>query len=77
MKKIFTILLALMLTAGCFTAFADGLSTDSLTATYVTSPLNIPSIIEKENGIFAKTLGIPVEYAEITSGADQTQALAS
>lgn len=77
MKKTLAIILALMMTMGCFTAFADGLSTESLTTTYVTSPLNVPSIIEKENGIFAETLGIPVEYAEITSGADQTQALAS
>ena len=55
-------------------------SLDKLTFTYVTSPLNVPSIIEKEKGIFASTfadMGIAVEYAEITSGADQTQALAS
>lgn len=55
-------------------------SLDSLTFTYVTSPLNVPSIIEKEKGIFASTfedMGIAVNYAELTSGADQTQALAS
>lgn len=55
-------------------------SLDKLTFTYVTSPLNVPSIIEKEKGIFASTfedMGIEVEYAELTSGADQTQALAS
>ncbi|MBQ8733422.1 MAG: NrtA/SsuA/CpmA family ABC transporter substrate-binding protein [Anaerotignum sp.] len=55
-------------------------SLDKLTFTYVTAPLNVPSIIEKEKGIFAKTfedMGIEVEYAELTSGADQTQALAS
>ena len=53
---------------------------DNLVFTYVTAPLNVPSIIEKENGIFAKTfedMGISVEYAELTSGADQTQALAT
>ena len=53
---------------------------EKLVFTYVTAPLNVPSIIEKEKGIFAKTfeeMGIEVEYAEITSGADQTQALAS
>ncbi|MBQ1493176.1 MAG: ABC transporter substrate-binding protein, partial [Blautia sp.] len=55
----------------------EGLSVDSLTVTYVTSPLNVPSIVEKEKGIFSEKLGVPVEYAEITSGADQTQALAS
>ena len=53
---------------------------DKLVFTYVTSPLNVPSIIEKDQGIFADVfgdMGISVEYAEITSGADQTQALAS
>jgi len=52
---------------------------EKLVFTYVTAPLNVPSIIEKEKGVFAKTfedMGIEVEYAEITSGADQTQALA-
>lgn len=52
-------------------------SIDKLTVTYVTSPLNVPTIIEKDQGIFEKELGVPVEYAELTSGADQTQALAS
>jgi sulfonate transport system substrate-binding protein len=53
---------------------------DKLTFTYVTSPLNIPTIIERDQNVFAETfsdLGIEVDYAEITSGADQTQALAS
>ena len=53
---------------------------DKLTFTYVTAPLNVPSIVEKEKGIFAKTFeenGIAVEYVELTSGADQTQALAT
>lgn len=53
---------------------------DKLVFTYVTSPLNVPTIIEKEKGIFAEAfqdMGISVEYAELTSGADQTQALAS
>lgn len=48
--------------------------------TYVTAPLNVPSIVEKEKGIFEsvlKGMDIQVEYAELTSGADQTQALAS
>ena len=53
---------------------------EKMVFTYVTAPLNVPSIIEKEKGIFTKTfeeLGIEIEYAELTSGADQTQALAS
>ena len=55
-------------------------SIDKLTVTYVTSPLNVPTIIEKNQGIFAKDfgeMGITTDYAELTSGADQTQALAS
>ncbi len=51
-----------------------------LVFTYVTAPLNVPTIVEKEKGIFKSTfedMGINVEYAELTSGADQTQALAS
>lgn len=57
---------------------ASGL--DKLVLTYVTSPLNVPTIIERDKNIFAdafKDMGISVEYAEINSGADQTQALAS
>ena len=53
---------------------------DKLTFTYVTAPLNIPSIVEREEKIFQDEfddIGIKVEYAELTSGADQTQALAS
>ena len=52
-----------------------------ITVTYVTSPLNVPSIVEKNHSIIAenmKELGIEtVRYSELTSGADQTQALAS
>lgn len=55
---------------------------DELTITHVTSPLNVPSIIQKENNIFTEEFSkkgktVEVKYAEITSGADQTQALAS
>ncbi|WP_085833396.1 ABC transporter substrate-binding protein [Clostridium merdae] len=48
--------------------------------TYVKSPLNVPSIVEKEKGIFAKAFeeyNLPVEYSNLTSGPEQTQALAS
>ena len=61
-------------------AQAAELDLDKLVFTYVTAPLNVPSIIEKNQGIFSDAFaqyGLEVEYAEITSGADQTQALAS
>ncbi|WP_426348505.1 ABC transporter substrate-binding protein [Alloiococcus sp. CFN-8] len=61
---------------GCGTEEKEA-SLDKLVITHVTSPLNVPSIIQKNNNIFAEELGLAIEYAEITSGADQTQALAS
>ncbi len=48
--------------------------------TYVKSPLNVPSIVEKEQGIFAKDFGekgYEVSYSDLTTGPEQTQALAS
>lgn len=79
MKKT-ALLLAVALAASIFLSGCKKAKSniEKLTFTYVTSPLNIPSIIEKDQRIFEKTFdGIPVDYAEITSGAEQTQALAS
>ncbi|MDR1651572.1 MAG: NrtA/SsuA/CpmA family ABC transporter substrate-binding protein [Synergistaceae bacterium] len=48
--------------------------------TYVKSPLNIPSIIEKHLGLLEAEfgpLGYSVSHPEITSGAQQTQAMAA
>ena len=82
-KKIFSFITAACLTVtaltGCGSLKTEELP-EKLTFTYVTAPLNVPSIVEKEKGIFASTfkeMGIDVAYAELTSGADQTQALAS
>ena len=65
---------------GCTTTKEASL--DKLVITHVTSPLNVPSIIQKNKNVFANEFSengkdIAIEYAEITSGADQTQALAS
>ena len=71
-------LMAVTALTGCGSSAKE--TPEALTFTYVTAPLNVPSIIEKEKGIFAEAfadMGINVEYAELTSGADQTQALAS
>lgn len=49
-------------------------------ATYVQAPLNVPSIVQKERKSFEeayKAYNLPFEYSTITSGADQTAALAS
>ncbi|SCH85932.1 MULTISPECIES: ABC transporter substrate-binding protein [unclassified Romboutsia] len=66
--------------AGCSATKESSL--DKLVITHVTSPLNVPSIIQKNKNIFADEFSangkdIAIEYAEITSGSDQTQALAS
>lgn len=53
---------------------------DKIGVTYVKSPLNVPSIVEKEKGIFTQAFAeynLPVEYSNLTAGPEQTQALAS
>lgn len=72
--------LSVAMITGCGKKNTAGSDLDKITMTYVTSPLNVPSIVDKNEGIFEKELdelGVDVEYVEITSGADQTQALAS
>lgn len=59
---------------------ASDFSVDKVVMTYVSAPLNVPSIIEKEQGQFKEAfqkLGLGFEYSNLTSGADQTAALAS
>lgn len=56
----------------------EKLSISELNISYVTSPLNVPSIVERQKKIFEQELpGVKVNYFEITSGAEQTEALAS
>ena len=79
LSLIMVVCMAMLSLVGCGNSKTGELP-DKLTFTYVTAPLNIPTIVEREEGIFADEfddLGIRVEYAELTSGADQTQALAS
>lgn len=83
MKKILLIaIMSVVALTGCSSKSSDVKESklDKLVLTYVTSPLNVPTIVEKDQQILSKTfedMGISIEYAEITSGADQTQALAS
>ena len=74
MRKFFKVLCAASLL--CLVANASE-SLDKIGMTYVKSPLNVPSIVDKFKGFYTKSFGVPVEYSEITSGAKQTQALAS
>lgn len=55
-------------------------SADKVVITYVQSPLNVPTIVEKARSSFEtayKAKGVGMEYSNLTSGADQTAALAS
>lgn len=82
-KKIISLLMVVCMMTIALAGCGDSKSNkrpEKLTFTYVTAPLNIPSIVERAEHIFAdefEDMGIKVEYAELTSGADQTQALAS
>ena len=53
---------------------------DTVSITYVKSPLNVPSIVEKQQHLFEKAyeeMGLKFAYSDLTSGSDQTAALAS
>lgn len=83
MKKVIALALALIMIlslAACGGSAKEGFTVDKVTATYVSSPLNVPSIIEKQEGSMAamyKEMGLEFAYSDLTSGADQTAALAS
>lgn len=81
-KSTIVVSLLVMSMVGCSSKETSKKDLDKLVITYVTSPLNVPSIIEKNDSIFETEFAnngkdIKIEYTEITSGADQTQALAS
>ncbi|MCR1954917.1 NrtA/SsuA/CpmA family ABC transporter substrate-binding protein [Clostridioides mangenotii] len=51
-----------------------------INVTYVKAPLNVPSILQKQDDLFGKEFrkeNIKVNFHEITAGPDQTQALAA
>lgn len=53
---------------------------DTVRITYVASPFNVPSIVMREKGYLDEAFaahGVKVESPEITSGAQQTQAIAA
>ncbi|MGU3575407.1 ABC transporter substrate-binding protein [Brucellaceae bacterium C25G] len=53
---------------------------DTVRVTYVTAPFNVPSIVMREKGFLDEAFAahkVKVENPEITSGAQQTQAIAA
>ena len=79
-KKALATLITISMLAFSLTGWAEEVP-ETITVTFVSSPLNVPSIVEKNHEIFADTfseIGVKaVEYSDLTSGADQTQALAT
>ncbi|MCC0665502.1 NrtA/SsuA/CpmA family ABC transporter substrate-binding protein [Clostridioides sp. ZZV15-6597] len=58
----------------------EGENLSEINLTYVKSPLNVPSIIQKQDDLFGKEFkkdNIAVNFHEITTGPEQTQALAA
>lgn len=79
MKKFFARCLGVFASLCLMSAHA-GAAEKGLAITYVKSPLNIPSILEKRLGLLEAEfgpLGYVVSHPEITSGAQQSQALAA
>jgi len=65
---------------GGYAEAAPDFTASNIAVTYVLSPLNVPSIVERERGIFEAAFAefdLPVEYSTLTAGPDQTAALAS
>ena len=85
-KKILACATAMMVLTGSMIGCGSAKTEDKaeqvseINLTYVKSPLNVPSIIQKQDDLFGKEFSkdnIAVNFHEITSGPDQTQALAA
>ncbi|TCO77492.1 ABC transporter substrate-binding protein [Marinisporobacter balticus] len=51
---------------------------ETINISYVTAPLNVPSIIEKNENLFEKEFGdIKINFPEITQGSKMTEAIAT
>ncbi len=77
--KIVSVILSLMMMMA-MTSCSGNTAADKVVMTYVASPLNVPSIVEKQQGKYKdafQSLGLDFEYSDLDSGADQTAALAS
>ena len=65
-KRIAAAALALILICSlALTGCGKKASVKDLVVTYVTSPLNVPSIVEKNHGIFAETILLVIKHRNI------------
>lgn len=59
---------------------ANNFTVNDISVTYVKAPLNVPSIVERNKEFLSKDFNeynLPVVYSNLTTGPEQTQALAS
>ena len=78
MKNILKLLLCFIFVLSCKNN--SDFSVKQIALTYVKSPLNVPSMVERDKLIFSNAFSkhnLPVVYSELTTGPEQTQALAS
>ncbi|MEN6565998.1 MAG: NrtA/SsuA/CpmA family ABC transporter substrate-binding protein, partial [Veillonellales bacterium] len=75
------ICMLLLALSGCGSAGKSAApKVDTIHISYVKLPLNVPSIVEKKQGLFEQEFGrdnIKVEFPEITEGPKMTEALAA
>ncbi|MDU4546317.1 MAG: NrtA/SsuA/CpmA family ABC transporter substrate-binding protein [Clostridium botulinum] len=87
-KKILSLCMTLLITTSMFIGCSSSNKKEEgkkdnpkeINLTYVKAPLNVPSILEKEQKSFDKSFekeNIKINWHEITAGPEQTQALAS
>lgn len=79
-KVLFKMILCIISIAVFITGCSSVNGIDKITLTYVKAPLNVPSIIQKNKNLFQKEFEkdkIEVKFSTITSGPQQTQALAA
>lgn len=85
-KKVLACATAMVILTGSMIGCGSAKTADNaekvseINLTYVKSPLNVPSIIQKQDDLFGKEFSkdnIAVNFHEITAGPDQTQALAA
>jgi len=72
-----TLFLSLIILAGCG---AKTTKVDQINISYVKSPLNVPSIIEKKKNLFETEFGkdnTKIVYSDITAGPKMTEAMAA
>ena len=82
LKIVFTFAISfvlVMFVASC-TSQINSNRVDKITMSYVTAPMNVPSIVDKQNENFKEAfseIGIDLSYADFNNGADQAAAVAS